>query len=70
MNRGLLGAVYAVMREHWANGGALFERDAFRIWMVALNRRGGVVLLDALPDDALGDLLREEADRALNLSKA
>ena len=70
MNRGLLRAIYTVMREHWINGGALFERDAFRNWMVALNRRGGVVLLDALPDDALGLLLREEADRAIDLSEA
>ena len=70
MNRALLRGIYAVMREHWTNGGALFERDAFRSWMVALNRRGGVVLLDALPDDALGRLLREEANCAVNLSAA
>ena len=70
MNRGLLRGIYAVMREHWANGGALFERDAFRSWMVALNRDGGGVLLDALPDDALGRLLREEANSAVNLSAA
>ena len=38
--------------------------------MVALNRRGGVVLLDALPEDALGRLLREEANYAVNLSAA
>ena len=30
--------------------------------MVALNRRGGVVLLDALPDDVLSQLLHEEAN--------
>ena len=70
MNRELLRGIYAVMREHWVNGGALFERDAFRSWMVALNRRGGVVLLDALPNDVLGQLLREEADRAVDLSKS
>ena len=70
MNRALLRGIYAVMREHWTNGGALFERDAFRSWMVALNRRGGVLLLDALPDDALGRLLREEANCAVNLSAA
>jgi len=68
MNRLLLRGIYAVMREHWADGGALFERDTFRRWMVALNRRGGVVLLDALPEDELGRLLREEADRAVNPS--
>ena len=70
MNRGLLREIYTVMREHWVNGGALFERDAFRSWMVALNRRGGVVLLDALPNDALGRLLREEAEGAIDSSKA
>ena len=70
MNRGVLRGIYTVMREHWINGGALFERDAFRSWMVALNRRGGVLLLDALPNDALGRLLREEADRVVDLSKA
>ena len=35
--------------------------------MVALNRRGGVVLLDALTDDGLGQLLRDEANRAVKL---
>ena len=70
MNRGLLRGIYSVMREHWSNGGELFKRDAFRSWMVALNRRGGVVLLDALPEDALGRLLREEANYAVNLSAA
>ena len=70
MNRELLRGIYAVMREHWVNGGALFERDAFRNWMVALNRRGGVVLLDALPNDALSQLLREEADKAVSTFEA
>ena len=70
MNRGLLRGIYTVMREHWVNRGVLFERDVFRNWMVALNRRGGVVLLDALPNDALGLLLREEADRAVGTFEA
>ena len=65
MNQRVLRAIYAVMADHWANGRALFERETFRSWMVALNRRGGVVLLDALREDALGRMLREEADRAL-----
>ena len=64
MNRRVLRGIYEIMQDHWANGGALFERDAFRRWMVSLNRRGGVVLLDALPQEALASLLREEADRA------
>ncbi len=65
MNRRVLRAIYEVMMTQWLNGGALFERKTFRRWMVALNRRGGVVLLDALPDDALAGLLREEAEQAL-----
>ena len=65
MNRRVLHSIYMVMQEQWADGGALFERETFRSWMVALNRRGGVVLLDALPNEALGQLLREEASNAL-----
>ena len=65
MNVRVLKGIYSVMLEHWNDGGALFEREAFRSWMVALNRRGGVVLLDALPDEALSRLLREEAERAM-----
>ena len=64
-NRRVLRGIYAVMREHWSDGGALFAREAFRSWMIAMNRRGGVVLLDALPEEALGRLLREEARRAV-----
>ena len=54
------------MLEHWSNGGEVFQRENFRSWMVALNRRGGVVLLDALPEEALGRLLHEEAERAVS----
>ena len=64
-NRRVLRGIYEVMREHWSDGGALFARKAFRSWMSALNRRGRVVLLDALPEEALGQLLREEARRAV-----
>ena len=64
-NRGVLRGIYEVMREHWSDGGALFAREAFRSWMIALNRRGGVVLLDALPEEALARLLRDEARRAV-----
>ena len=64
MNRRVLREIYDVMKDHWNNGGELFERETFRRWMVALNRRGGVVLLDALPRKALGKLLREEAKLA------
>ncbi len=65
MNPRLLRGIYAVMRDHWENGGDLFKRDTFRNWMIALNRRGGVILLDALPDATLDRLLREEADRSV-----
>ena len=65
MNKRLLRGIYKVMKEHWHDGRTLFERKKFRSWMVALNRRGGVVLLDALPHDTLMSLLREEADQAL-----
>ncbi len=64
-NRKVLRGIYEVMREHWSDGGALFARDVFRAWMIALNRRGGVVLLDALPEHALGRLCREEANLAI-----
>ena len=65
MNKRLLRGIYNVMQEHWRGGKELFQRDVFRVWMVALNRRGGVVLLDALPEEALMRLLREEAEQAL-----
>ena len=64
MNRRVLREIYEVMKDHWNNGGVLFEREPFRSWMIALNRRGGVVLLDALPGEALRKLLREEAELA------
>lgn len=70
MNQKLLRSIYAVMRDHWGNGSKLFEREVFRSWMIALNRRGGVVLLDAVPEDALSQLLNEEADRAIAAAKA
>lgn len=65
MSQRVLSGIYAVMTEHWNNGRALFERETFRSWMVALNRRGGVVLLDALREEELGRMLREEAASAL-----
>lgn len=70
MNQKLLCGIYAVMRDHWDNGGKLFEREVFRSWMIALNRRGGVVLLDALPEDILEQLLNEEAERAIAAAEA
>ena len=64
-NRQVLRGIYRVMKESWGDGGALFEREAFRAWMIALNRRGGVVLLDVLSEKALDELLRQEADEAI-----
>ena len=65
-NRRVLRVIYKEMQQHWANGGKLFERETFRSWMRSLNRRGGVILLDALSDDALADLVRTEAQRSLS----
>ena len=64
-SRRVLRGIFEVMQEHWSDGGALFIRDTFRSWMMALNRRGGVVLLDALQEDALRRLLHEEARLAV-----
>ena len=65
MNRRVLRLIYEEMRNHWDGGGELFQREVFRSWMIALNRRGGVILLDALPDKALASLVHEEAERSL-----
>lgn len=71
MNVRVLRTIYGVMQEyHGGVGGDLFERFTFRAWMRAINRRGGVMLLDALSDDDLGRLLAEEAEEALNAPKA
>lgn len=68
-NPKVLRRIYDVMLEHWENGGELFQRDPFRQWMVNLNRRGGVVLLDALSDDQLDEVVRAEAKSALETSR-
>lgn len=65
MNLDVLKVIYSVMQEHWRDSRDLFVRKTFRTWMVNINRRGGVVLLDALPEPALTALLRDEAARAL-----
>ena len=68
MNISVLSAVYGVMKEEWeshGDGSRLFQRDVFRDWMIRLNRRGGILLLDALPDGPLGRLVRAEAAEAL-----
>ena len=58
------------MQDHWVSDRLLFKREVFRAWMVNLNRRGGVVLLDALPEDLLMRLLRDESERALKAEGA
>ena len=66
MNLDVLKVIYSVMQEHWQQDpGGLFARKTFRTWMVNINRRGGVLLLDALAESALAALLRDEAARAL-----
>lgn len=65
MNRHVLRSIYKVMRSYWENDKALFEREAFRGWMIRLNRLGGFVLLDALPEQRLAVLLEREARHAL-----
>ena len=69
MNDRVLTAIYSVMREDFDTADkALFQRDTFREWMKNLNRRGGVILLDAVPPDQLDVLIRREAERALGLT--
>ena len=67
MNHTILRGIYRVMKGEWATeekNAHLFKRKEFRSWMVGLNRRGGIVLLDALPEGALDDVLRGEAAAA------
>ncbi len=78
MNREVLSRIFSVMRECWQEKddkgyekkerADLFKREVFRTWMTNLNRRGGVVLLDALPEKSMIELLREEAEHALKVS--
>ena len=69
-NYRVLRTIYAVMREdHATRQQRLFVRDTFREWMKRLNRHGGVVLLDAVPEDALERLVRDEADYVRGLAK-
>lgn len=65
MNERVLRSIYEVMLEHWQSGRELFQRETFRRWMVGLNRRGGVILLDALDSSQLDELVRDEASVAL-----
>ena len=44
LDRDVLRTIFRVMEEYWDGDRALFKRETFRNWMIALNRRGGVVL--------------------------
>ena len=64
--RGCWAPYTRVMQEHWDGDRELFKREkSFRNWMIALNRRGGVVLLDAMSESELYQLVSEEANNAL-----
>lgn len=66
MNPRVLKGLYEVMREHWRDEERrLFRRNVFRTWMKALNREGGVVLLDGLSDSKLENLAAVHAEAAL-----
>lgn len=64
-NPKVLERIYKVMVEHWEGKRQIFHRDTFRQWMINLNRRGGVILLDALDQATLDKLLRDEAQAAI-----
>ncbi len=70
MNKEILRSIYSVMQEHWEQGknSPLFKRKVFRTWMIQLNRRGGVVLLDSLSVSELRKLVRDEAELSLSNS--
>ena len=65
MNTRVLRGIYKILLKDWQAEQELFVRATFRDWMKALNRRGGVILLDSLPDRELEELLRLEAEKAL-----
>ena len=68
-NYRVLKAIYRVMKKDFdTKERCLFVRETFRNWMKGLNRQGGVVLLDALPDSRLDRLVKREAERALKQS--
>lgn len=72
MNRDVLRGIYARMREHWRaekQDALIFEREAFRDWMIRLNRIGGVVLLDALPESELTRIVTKEAKDAIEAAQ-
>ena len=70
MNLRVLEQIYRVMKDAWDVRGQgaqapLFQRETCREWMKRLNRRGGVVLLDALPKEDLQRVVEREANEAI-----
>lgn len=60
----ILRAICMTM-DKFADEDMLFTREIFRRWLVALNRCGGVLVLDTLSDTNLEDLTTKEAERAM-----
>lgn len=70
LNPSALREIFGVMKGHWDMDGQkeeapLFQRETFRAWMRGLNRRGGVVALDALPSKQIRTILNSEAEQAI-----
>ena len=69
-NYRVLRAVYETIKEHYGSESPqLLQRETFREWMKGLNRRGGMVLLDSLPDKSLAELINKQAELALNATE-
>ena len=64
-NYQVLKAIYADMEKDYSGERKFFGRQTFRMWMKNLNRRGGMVLFDALGEAELRTIIREEADKTL-----
>jgi len=65
-NPRVLFGLYEVMRRHWKGEDqnlGLFQRDVFRAWMKAMDREGGVRLLDAMTDENLVSLATDQLAR-------
>ena len=49
----------------WRIQDGLLERNRFRAWMQRMNLKGGQILLDALDENTLREMVLEEADNVL-----
>ena len=66
-NYKVLRTIYEIMKTDFAtHDRTLFRRSVFRKLMMALNRRGGMILLDSLSEADLEELVKVEADIAIN----